>query len=162
MPAAIPPELLSGDIGAMLKGAIASGVAIGGPLVSGYLLHRFKVAKYMPLIRRTFEIIDPILAEYMRSYGPSDVRFLIELVTRALADGELSREETRFVYDEIIKRYSPVKAAATGYRALLDEHQEVAVIEAVKKQMELPLEERIYNLSDAVAAVRAEIQERMN
>lgn len=161
LPAAMLSGLIPPDLGPMFAGAAASAVAIGGPLLSGFILYRFKLARFMPLIRRSFEVIDPVLNQYVKAYGPSDVRFLIELVTRALADGTLTQEETRFVYEEIIKRYSPVKAAAANYRPMLEKTQEAAVIEAVKKQMELPLKERIYSMEDSIAAVRAEIQGRI-
>lgn len=151
--------LMPSDMGSILAGAAATGVAIGAPLLSGFLLNRYRIGKYMPLIRRTFEIIDPILVNNLASYKPSEVRFAIELVTRVLADGKLTRAESKFVFDEVIRRYSPVRAAS--YKPLLENSQEEKIVQQVEKALSIKAESPTYSLEEAIELVRSDIQARV-
>jgi hypothetical protein len=144
-----------GQLTPALLGAVASGVVILTPIVTDALIYQIKVKRYMPLIRRTFLIIDPLLAEYIKTYGPSDVRFVINLATQVLADGSLSSEEAKFVYTEIEKRYSPEKAA--GYRPLLDGTQEKAVYDAIKGLVDQGGMPSASDFFRAVQQVRAQV-----
>lgn len=139
----------------MVLGATVSGVVILTPILTDALIYQAKIKRFMPLIRRSFLIIDPLLVEYIKVYGPSDVRFIINLATEVLADGGLSAEEARFVYGEIERRYSPEKAA--GYKPLLDGSQEKAAYEAIKGLVDQGRMPSAGDFYKAVQQVRAQI-----
>jgi hypothetical protein len=132
-----------------ILGAMASGGSIVLALSSDHLIRQLKLRRFLPLIRRSFEIIDPLLCEYMGAWGPSTVRFVIELTTRVLADGDLSTEEAAFLYKEIERRFSPVKAAA--YKPLLTGSQEYAAYQAIQAAV---INGRPDSLGDTVAKIR--------
>ena len=152
--AVVATDLL-GQLSPALLGAAATGVVILTPIITDALIYQVKVKRFLPLIRRSFLIIDPLLAEYIKLYGPSDVRFVINLVTLVLADGALSGDEVRFIYSEIEKRYSPEKAA--GFKPLLNGTQEKAVYDAIKGLVDKGGMPSAGDLYQAVQQVRAQI-----
>jgi len=80
---------------------------IGANALIGYL----RIQKLLPIIRRAFTVLDPLLNEHIQGYSGSQVRFAMELVTGVLADGALTREEIEAAVAEIEKRYAPSRAA---------------------------------------------------
>lgn len=91
----------------VLIGAGIVALPIGGNALLAYL----RIKKVLPVIRRAFTVLDPLLNEHIKGYSGSDARFVMELVTGVLADGALSREEIQQAVDEIERRYRPSKAA---------------------------------------------------
>lgn len=146
---------LIAQYGPAILGAVATGGIILVPMATDVLVYRARVKRFMPLIRRTFEIVDPLLNEYIKSYGPSDVRFAINLTTQVLADGSLSVEEARFVYQEIERRYSPEKAASKALP--LSGSQERAVYEAIKRIMDSGKKPSLATLIEAAREISVEV-----
>ena len=136
-------------------GAAGSALVIGAPLLFDVIQYRFKMKRYLPLIRRSFEIIDPLLNEVVKSYGASDVRFAISLTTQVLADGSLSVDETRFLLDEIEKRYRPSYAA--GKQPPSDGTRERAIYEAIKVMIDNGERPSLSDLYRAVLQVRQQV-----
>jgi len=91
----------------LLIGVGVIALPIGGNALIRYL----KVRKVLPVIRRAFTVLDPLLNEHISGYSGSEVRFAMELVTGVLADGALTREEIEFAVNEIETRYAPSRAA---------------------------------------------------
>jgi len=96
--------------------ALAEPVLIGAgivalPIGGNALLSYLRIKKFLPVIRRAFTVLDPLLNEHIKGYSSSEVRFAMELVTGVLADGALTREEIQQAVDEIERRYRPSKAA---------------------------------------------------
>lgn len=103
--------------------AIAEPALVGAgvmalPLGMNALLQRLKLRRLMPVMRRAFVVIDPLLNEHLRGYSASEVRFALELVTTVLADGQLTREEVKAAVEEIERRYRPSLAAGKGSSGL--------------------------------------------
>lgn len=103
--------------------AIAEPVLIGVgalalPIGTNALLSYFKIRKLLPVIRKAFVVIDPLLNEHLSGYSSSEVRFAMELVTGVLSDGHLSREEVELAVREIEKRYRPSAGAGKTSEAL--------------------------------------------
>ena len=103
--------------------AIAEPLLVGAGVVAlpvgvRALVDQLRLRRWMPLLRRAFVVLDPLLNEHLRSYGSSEVRFAMELVTSVLADGELSREEVRQVVAELERRYRPSLGAGKGSAGL--------------------------------------------
>lgn len=143
---------LAAQFGPALIGAAISGGVILAPWATDLLLYQIKLRRFLPIIRRSFEIIDPLLNEHLAAYGPSDVRFAINLTTQVLADGVLTPEEARFIYNEIEKRFSPVKAAAA--KPLLEGSQERAIYDAIKQIVEKGGRPSMADLVNAAKAVK--------
>jgi hypothetical protein len=145
---------LAAQFGPALVGAAISGGVILAPMAVDLLLYQIKLKRMLPIIRRSFEIIDPLLNEHLAVYGPSDVRFAINLTTQVLADGILTPEEARFAYDEIEKRFSPVKAAAA--KPILEGTQERAIYDAIKAMVDKGGRPSMADIINAAKAVKAQ------
>lgn len=124
---------------------------VGLPLAVRELNRRLKLSKVMPAIRRAFTVIDPLLNEHIKSYGSSEVRFAIELITTLLADGELSSEEVRFAAGEIQRRYQPALAAGKSAISLTPGSIEKKVYDAVEEVMA----NKVFQGADPMAAARS-------
>lgn len=96
---------------AIAEPALIGAGVIALPIGVNALLSHIKVRKLLPVIRKAFVVIDPLLNEHLKGYSASDARFALELVTGVFADGHLSREEVEQAVSEIEKRYRPTAAA---------------------------------------------------
>jgi hypothetical protein len=96
---------------AIAEPALIGAGVIALPIGANALLTYIKIRKLLPVIRKAFVVIDPLLNEHLTGYSASEVRFALELVTSVLADGHLSREEVEQAVLEIEKRYRPTAAA---------------------------------------------------
>lgn len=133
------------DILAIVQPALVGVGAIALPFGANALLERLRLKKLMPVVRRAFTVIDPLLNEHLRGYTYSDARFVLELVTYVLADGQLSQAEVRRAVDEIEKRYRPTKAAGKSASKLSRETLEGKLLDiAVEK-----VQSRQFGLMDA-------------
>jgi hypothetical protein len=129
---------------------------VGANALIGYL----RIRKLLPIIRRAFTVLDPLLNEHIRGYSSSQVRFAMELVTGVLADGALTRNEIEVAVAEIEKRYAPSRAAGKTGDGLklqlgLDSTEAKlfdAVIGVADKRELLPK-----NLIDAAKVIRLKI-----
>jgi hypothetical protein len=129
---------------------------VGANALIGYL----RIRKLLPIIRRAFTVLDPLLNEHIRGYSSSQVRFAMELVTSVLADGALTRNEIEAAVAEIEKRYAPSRAAGKTGDGLklqlgLDSTEAKlfdAVIGVADKRELLPK-----NLIDAAKVIRLKI-----
>ena len=145
---------------AIAEPALIGAGVIALPIGVNALLSFIKIRKLLPVIRRAFVVIDPLLNEHLRGYSASEVRFALELVTGVLADGQLSRSEVEQTVAEIEKRYRPTAAAgkdATYLKMRLGpESAEAklldAVVGVVQKRELLPA-----NLLDAAKVIRMKI-----
>jgi hypothetical protein len=101
------------------------------PFAANALLQRLRLRRVLPVVRRAFLVLDPLFNEHLASYRGSDAQFAAELVTAALADGQLSREETAFAVAEILRRWSPVVAAGKTVQSLPEQSPERRLYGAV-------------------------------
>jgi hypothetical protein len=108
---------MSGIWGVAEPALIGAGV-IALPIGLNALLARWKLSRLLPVVRKAFTVLDPLLNDHLRGYSASDVRFALELVTAALADGQLSRAELRSAVQEIERRYRPSAAAGQSAATL--------------------------------------------
>lgn len=104
---------------AIAEPALVGAGVLALPLGLNALLQRLKLRRLMPVMRRAFVVIDPLLNEHLRGYSSSEVRFALELVTLVLADGQLTREEVKAAVEEIERRYRPSLAAGKGSSGLI-------------------------------------------
>lgn len=145
---------------AIAEPALIGAGVIALPIGANALLSYLKLRRFLPIIRKAFTVIDPLLNEHLSGYSASEVRFVMELVTGVFADGHLSREEVQQAVNEIERRYRPSSAAGktslnlkmrfgpdSPESKLLD-----AVTDLAQKRELLPA-----NLLDAVKVVRMKI-----
>jgi hypothetical protein len=145
---------------ALAEPALIGVGVIALPIGGNALIHYLRIQKLLPVIRRAFVVLDPLLNEHIRGYSGSDVRFVMELVTGVFADGALSRDEIESAVSEIEKRYAPSRAAGKSGETLklqlgLDSTEAKlfdAVIGVVDKRELLPK-----NLLDAAKVLRMKI-----
>lgn len=67
--------------------------------------------KYGPIIRKAYDIIDPVLDQNLARWDGSKIDKAFELSIEAVADGKLSAEEIKHVALEMAKHWLPQKAA---------------------------------------------------
>jgi len=96
---------------AIAEPALIGAGVIALPIGVNALLTYLKLRRFLPVIRRAFAVIDPLLNEHMKGYSSGEVRFAMELVTGVLADGSLSRKEVTQAVRELERRYQPSSAA---------------------------------------------------
>lgn len=121
------------------------------PFITRALIRQARLSKVLPVIRRAFTVLDPLLNEHIKSYGSSDVRFVTELVTALLADGALTPEEVRYAAVEIQSRYRPELAAGKSALSLAPGSIEQKIYNAVDEVVEKGL----FQGADAFAAARS-------
>jgi hypothetical protein len=102
----------------MAEPALLGAGVIALPIGLNALLRQWKLARLLPVVRKAFTVLDPLLNDHLRGYSASDVRFALELVTAALADGRLSRAEVQAAVREIERRYRPSAAAGQSAATL--------------------------------------------
>jgi hypothetical protein len=106
------------NVWALAEPALVGAGLVALPLGVNALLSRWSLRRLLPVLRRAFVVVDPLLNEHLRGYSTSEVRFALELVTAVLADGRLSRREVQRAVDELERRYRPSLAAGKGASGL--------------------------------------------
>jgi hypothetical protein len=142
---------------AIAEPALISAGVVALPFGANALLRAIRVRKLMPIIRRAFVILDPLLNEQIKNYRGSDVRFAIGLVTEVLADGALSQAEVKQAIEEIERRWRPSLAAGKSPEQLPAHSRDKRVLEAVT-QVVGKAENYTATLSDAAQLVRGFLQ----
>lgn len=67
--------------------------------------------KYGPVVKKAYDIIDPILDQNLRNWHGSQVERAFELSIQAAADGQLSADEIRTISFYMAQAWLPQKAA---------------------------------------------------
>ena len=68
--------------------------------------------KYGPLLVKVFDIVDPVLVQYMHKWNDSDIQNSIRLTIQAVSDGKLTPEEINNLVVKVTQLWLPDKAAA--------------------------------------------------
>ena len=68
--------------------------------------------KYGPLLKKAFDIVDPVLIQFMHGWSGSQIEKAIELSVEAVGDGKLTTEEIETVAAKIAELWIPSKAVA--------------------------------------------------
>jgi hypothetical protein len=69
------------------------------------------VLKYGPLIKKAYDIIDPILDKNLHNWNGGQVDQAFELAVKASADGELSEDEIKKIAIHMAEAWLPAAAA---------------------------------------------------
>lgn len=67
--------------------------------------------KYGPIVKKAYDIIDPVLDQNLARWDGSKIDKAFELSIEAVADGRLSAEEIKQLAFEMAKHWLPQKAA---------------------------------------------------
>jgi len=142
---------------AIAEPALISAGVVALPLGANALLKAARLRKLLPVLRRAFVVLDPLLNEHIKSYRASDVRFAIALVTEVFADGSLTQAEVKLAVEEIERRWRPSLAAGKTPEQLTPHSRDARVFDAVT-QVVGKAEHYTASLSDAVQLVRGFLQ----
>lgn len=142
-----------GSLSALALPGVVSASAIALPLLTNRLLRGWRWRRALPLARRVFRLLDPLLNTHLSRYRGSDVQFAAELLTGVLADGKLSRAEVHFVAAEVLRRWSPAEAAGRLPAMLLPASREKRVYSAVERLVERG-DFSLASLPEAVQSIR--------
>ena len=69
------------------------------------------VLKYGPLIKKAYDIIDPILDKNLHNWNGGQVDQAFELAVKAASDGELSEDEIKKIAIHMAEAWLPAAAA---------------------------------------------------
>jgi len=69
------------------------------------------VLKYGPLIKKAYDIIDPILDKNLHNWNGGQVDEAFELAIKAASDGELSEDEIKKIAVQMADAWLPAAAA---------------------------------------------------
>ena len=69
------------------------------------------VLKYGPLVKKAYDIIDPILDKNLTNWNGGQVDQAFELAVKASADGELSEDEIKKIAIHMAEAWLPAAAA---------------------------------------------------
>ncbi len=69
------------------------------------------VLKYGPLIKKAYDIIDPILDKNLHNWNGGQVDEAFELAVKAASDGELSEDEIKKIALHMAEAWLPAAAA---------------------------------------------------
>ena len=69
------------------------------------------VLKYGPLIKKAYDIIDPILDKNLHNWNGGQVDEAFELAVKAASDGELSEDEIKKISIHMAEAWLPAAAA---------------------------------------------------
>lgn len=142
---------------AIAEPALISAGIVALPFGANALVRAVRLRKLLPIIRRAFVILDPLLNEHIKTYRGSDVRFSIGLVTEVLADGSLTQAEVKQAIEEIERRWRPSLAAGKAPEQLLPHSRDKRILDAVT-QVVGKAENYTATLSDAAQLVRGFLQ----
>lgn len=142
---------------AIAEPALISAGVVALPFGANALIKAVRLRKLLPILRRAFVVLDPLLNEHSKSYRSSDVRFAIGLVTEVLADGALSQAEVKQAIEEIERRWRPSLAAGKIAEQLQPHSRERRLLDAVT-QVVGKAETYTATLSDAAQLVRGFLQ----
>ena len=97
-------------------------VAIGAcfTALAGYLKENVaarNILKYGPIVKKAYDIIDPVLDQNLARWDGSKVDKAFELAIEAVSDGKLTAEEIKTLAVDMAKKWLP-QVAADKVRAL--------------------------------------------
>jgi hypothetical protein len=88
--------------------------------------------KYGPIIKKAYDIIDPVLDQNLSRWDGSKIDKAFELSVESVADGKLSPEEIKHLAFEMAKHWLPQKAAdkVRAFQASSPELRSAAIVAA--------------------------------
>ena len=93
--------------------------------------------KYGPIIKKAYDIIDPVLDQNLSRWDGSKIDKAFELSVESVADGKLSAEEIKHLAFEMAKHWLPQKAAdkVRAFQASSPELRSAAIVAAKVEAM---------------------------
>ena len=72
--------------------------------------------KYGPIVKKAYDIIDPLLDQHLRNWNGSQVDKAFEVAVETAGDGQLSQEDIKEIAFYMAKAWLPQKAADKARR----------------------------------------------
>lgn len=98
----------------VIAAAVAALVGAGAGAVAVFLQKNKTsqmLLKYGPIVKKAYDIIDPVLEQNLRNWKGSQVDHAFELAIENVADGKLTKEEIRSLSYAMAQAWLPQKAA---------------------------------------------------
>jgi hypothetical protein len=123
-----------------LEPIIASLIGAATVAVAVFLKKNLTVQTFLnygPIIKKAYDIIDPVLDQNLSRWDGSKIDKAFELSVESVADGKLSPEEIKHLAFEMAKHWLPQKAAdkVRAFQASSPELRSAAIIAAKVEAM---------------------------
>lgn len=115
----------------IIAGIIGAGLTVIAVKVNKTKPAKF-LAKYGPLIQKSYDIIDPVLDRSLQHWQGSQVDKAFEIVVEAISDGTLTPAETKQVAAKLAANWLPAAAAdkVRYYESLSEKSESLPEVKA--------------------------------
>jgi len=102
---------------------------VGGAIAAGAILlleqigARYFLSKYGSIINKTFEVLDPIAGDLIKSYEGSSFQEALELAVYRVADSKIDHEDVIAISQYVASKFSPAIAASKTLDVSTEEGQ---------------------------------------
>jgi len=117
----------------ILAALVGSGITAGVAWF-GRLQWAATILKFGGVIKRSYDILDPLLENNLPRWKGSDVQFAFELAIEAAADGKITASEVKVIAKEMAERWLPQVAADKVRKYSEAVHKPVELIAAQELQ----------------------------
>jgi len=120
---------------ALFGGAISAAIIYGFERAGALLFFK----KFGAIVKKTFDVIDPIAGELIKSYDGSLIQEALELVVYRVADSKIDERDVLAITQYVISKFSPAIAASKSLDYTTEEGK-----------VSLEISERVRALTDGV------------
>ena len=118
-----------------LEPVIAAILGAGAAALAAWLkgnITAINLLKYGPIVKKAYDIIDPVLDQNLGRWDGSKIDKAFELSVEAVSDGKLSADEIKHIAFEMAKHWLPQKAAdkVRAFQASAPELRSAAIVAA--------------------------------
>ena len=131
-----------------IAGAVIGALAMGSKQILG-LIH---VRKYLPVLVKVYDVVDPLLDKYYSGWDGSTIDTVLELAFESVSDGTLSHEEVMELVKLAKEKFLPDLAKAKKLDPSTPEGQKsLEIAELVLKLEEGVSKDKVIEIAKASA-----------
>lgn len=94
----------------MMKSTIALALVDFAVRVANIILSGFRYKKYLPILKKVFDVVDPLIVARLPQMSQSELYELVKGTVIAVSDGELDSSEVLTVVNLFFANFSILKA----------------------------------------------------
>ena len=133
---------------------------VGGALAAGAVYYLRKIGadllvrNYGGVIKKVYEVLDPIAGQLMSGYSESEVQQAIQLIVTRVGDSEIDDSDIVAITNYVIAKFNPTLAAAKVLDLESEEGKAaMEVLENVKKLHDGASVEEIFAIARSAVAL---------
>ena len=133
---------------------------VGGALAAGAVYYLRKIGadlivrNYGGVIKKVYDVLDPIAGQLMSGYSESEVQQAIQLVVTRVGDSEIDESDVVAITNYVIAKFNPALAAAKVLNPESEEGKAATeVLENVKKLHDGASVEEIFAVARSAVAL---------